>query len=299
MRKTWLRLAMPSLSSIALATPHSVQQAQPCEITWVSLLLAMATAAVMRPFRMERLPARCLVLLLLLPTATTEAMAAYVTPHRRFDLISGLFVCLCAGFVCRVLLACLSLPSRERRLPRAFDVAYPGLTALARVELALLWFGLFRWRQNPTDRPSQAAVFPATASGIESAKCWLMVSGLVIEAPLFHILVAHVWNTAAAWVSTGLHSLLSLYLIGYAKSLSLRPTLLFSDRLEIRLGAVAQRIIPRSDVKQLAPYDGRRTGRGVGQRMFGFDEPNLCLTTADSNILFRVDEPARLIIALA
>lgn len=88
MRKTWLRLAMPSLSSIALATPHSVQQAQPCEITWVSLLLAMATAAVMRPFRMERLPARCLVLLLLLPTATTEAMAAYVTPHSRFDLIS-------------------------------------------------------------------------------------------------------------------------------------------------------------------------------------------------------------------
>lgn len=298
-RKTWLRCAMPVLSSTALAIPHRVQHAHPSEIMWTMLLLAMATAAMMRPFRLERLPARLLVLLLLLPTATTGAVTACVEPCSRFDLISGLFVCLCAAVVFRVFLACLSLPARERRLSKTLDASYPDLLAFTRVELALLWFGLFRWRRNSSDRPSRSTAFPTTASGMESATCWLMVPGLVIEAPLFHVLAAHVWNTQAAWISTGLHILLSVYLIGYAKSLSLRPTLLFPDRLEIRLGALARRIVPRSEIEQLASHDGDTTGQGDGQRMFGLDKPNLCLTTGGSNILFRIDEPAKLIAALA
>jgi len=89
----------------------------------------------------------------------------------------------------------------------------------------------------------------------------------------------------------------ALYLIGYAKSLTLRPTLLFPDRLEIRLGILAQHSIDRSSIQNLTPCD--QTRHPTDRRMFGLDKPNLHLSTHSGHILFRVDNPTQLIKAIA
>ena len=78
------------------------------------------------------------------------------------------------------------------------DGLRPGGLRLCRVELSLIWFGLFRWRRRGLDVPAHAIPFPATRTGVEVALCWLTLSGPVIETPPF-VLLGHVWGGAAAW----------------------------------------------------------------------------------------------------
>lgn len=298
-RKTLLRLTTPAILLSAWMVSHHVRQAYLPGIAWALLLTAMIAACLQRPFRAERLPARALVLLLFWPARMTEAMIARVGSCDRLETMFCLATILILVVAVRFVLIWRRLPEGRNRAVVAFDALSPKGAKIARAELALLRFGLFRWRRRDADRPASAVAFPATGTGVELAMCWLTASGLVIETPLFHVLVAHVWNMTAAWASTGLHAVLGLYLIGYAKSLSFRPTLLFPDRLEIRLGAVARRIVPLAAIDHVSSCGIGKQRQPDEQRLFGFDEPNLRLSTQGSYILFRVDEPACLVAALA
>ena len=80
--------------------------------------------------------------------------------------------------------------------------------------------------------------------------------------------------------------------------MSLQPTLLFPDRIEIRLGVIARQVVPLSAIARLSVCGDDETRQPGERRMFGFDKPNLRLSAAGLHILFRVDEPARLIAAL-
>ena len=280
-----------------------------------ALLLTMPPAIAVclrRPLVPERLPAHLLLLLALGPASLASALDASLVPSGRARMAIGLAPALAPALALALALAlagcvCLraagirrQLPAAERGASRVLDGLYPGVRRACRVELSLIWFGLFRWRQRPSDVPEPAAAFPATRTGIEVATCWLTVTGFLIEIPLFHILLDHVWNRVAAWGSTGLHALSGLYLVGYAKSLSLRPTLLFPDRLVIRLGVVAERTVPVSSIDRIGPCveDAGRRERLRGGRLFGIDGPNLCLDAAGERLLFHVDEPARLLAML-
>ncbi|MGI4748716.1 MAG: hypothetical protein ACRYGI_04045 [Janthinobacterium lividum] len=298
-RKKLLRPVVPITLLSAWIVSPAVRQAHSLEIVCAMLLMAMASACLEKPFRMERLAARLLILLVLWPTDLTRTMNGYIGSYNYREVLAFLTVVLFLYLAFRFILIWRRLPKSKTRTSIAFHTLSPGSMELARTELALLWFGLFRWRRRDADRPSSAAAFPMTNTSNELAICWLTAFGFVIETPLFHVLLAHVWNIEAAWACTGLHALLGLYLIGYAKSLSFRPTLLFADRLEIRLGVVARRIILRSDIDHLSLYQSRRARQPDEQRLFGFEEPNLRLSANGLHILFRVDEPTRLMTALA
>lgn len=120
-----------------------------------------------------------------------------------------------------------------------------------------------------------------------------------METPLFHVLVAHVWNVGAAWSCTGLHMVLILYLVDDATPLPRRSVRRVPDRIEIRPGAIANRTIALPELDRLTAYDGHGMARGDGRCLFGLDEPNMRLTTEGSRPLFRVDEPAGRLAALA
>ena len=293
-----LRLTMPVTLLVAWELPYHVSRASSFSMTCVLFLTAMIAAGLERPFRAERLPARSLVLVLLCPAGMTKAVAAPLGLYSSLELASVLASILLFCVVSRFALIWRQLPEGRRRAFMAINALSPRFVELVRVELALLWFGLFRWRRHDADSPVPAIIYPATGMGVEVTMCWLTALGFVIETPLLHVLLAHVWNMTAAWTCSGLHALLCIYLIGYAKSLSLRPTLLFPDRIEIRLGVVARRIVPLAAIDRLSLCGIKEARQPDEQRLFGFDEPNLRLSTAGSRILFRVDEPARLIAAL-
>lgn len=299
MRKMLLRLAMPAASILSWICSHGVWRAHSLGTACVLLLMAIAAACLERPFRMERLPARFLFLLLIWPSGMTNFVAAYVGPCNRLEMtiVSAAFLLL---FVfSRFVLIWFRLPRGRTRTFDAVGMLSPRFARFARAELALLWFGLFRWRQRISDNPSTANAFPTTGTGIETAMCWLTAFGFLVEIPLLHVLLAHVWSMAAAWTCSGLHTLLFIYMIGYAKSLSFKPTLLFPDRIEIRLGVLARRVVLLEAIEGVSPCDTRKARQPDEQRLFGMDGPNLRLSTEGAHILFRVDEPARLIKALA
>lgn len=179
-----------------------------------------------------------------------------------------------------------------RRLGRAIAGLSPGIAALARAELALLRFGLFCWRKSPV--PSGGMAFPNVATGTELALLWLTIAGSVVEIPLFHVLIGH-FSHPSAWMVSSLELLGMVYMAGYAKSVLYCPTVLFQDRLLIRFGVVASRLVPLAAIEQvrlLCP--GERRAPGV-VRLFGLDDPNLSIRAGGQDLRFRVDHPERLL----
>ncbi|MCQ8278182.1 hypothetical protein NFI95_06940 [Acetobacteraceae bacterium KSS8] len=261
---------------------------------------AIATAVLLllswrlkRPFRARHL-AQPLLLAATSPLALVQASGL----PSRIPLVVATIVLLAGALSWRLLDGIRTARAGECGLSALMARAFPDLAPIAAAELRLFWFGLFRWRRTASDLPLGAEPFSATATGTEVAMCWLTAAGFLVERPLLHILLAHLCGPAVAWICTGLHAILAIYLAGYAKSLLFRPTLLFPDRLEIRLGVVARRIVPRALIESVLPHDGKRPRSPDEQRLYGLDRPNLRLGLAGGGLLLRVDDPARLMRAL-
>lgn len=284
-----------ALALHAGAAFHPLQAHPAGSLVGCGLLLVLATGCE-KPRRLWRLCLRLLVLLVLAPAFMRAALLVHpLAECGAASLVAVLTAAPVAAYARR--LRSLSHISPARRAVAALAPAPPTGMAMARAELALLWFGLFRWRVSIRDQPVEATAFHCTATGNDVAMAWLTAAGSVIEIPLFHILIGH-FSLAGAWVATALDGLLIVYLAGFAKSLQLRPTLLFPDRLLIRLGAVASRSVALRDIRsvRLLPPDTRRNPASV--RLYGFDVPNMAVVTAGQELRFRLDHPERLVAAL-
>ncbi len=271
-----------------------IRHAHAAALAIASGSLLLLSLLLKRPFRAEH---AALPLVLAATTPSVLVQADGMSSRLPLVAIAGLM--LATALFWRIWSVARRAPVGERGVPALLARAFPDLVPVAGAELRLFWFGLCRWRRNASDLPQGAEPFPATATGMEVAMCWLSAAGFLIETPLMHVLLAHLCSHPVAWICTGLHAILAVYLVGYAKSLMFRPTLLFSDRLEIRLGVVARRIVQRAAIESMRPHDGETPRRPDEQRLFGLDQPNLRLGVAGGGVLLRVDDPGRLMRALA
>jgi hypothetical protein len=130
-------------------------------------------------------------------------------------------------------------------------------------ETRILAMALFAWgpRRQRADEPS-------FTSGSILAPVLIAVAVLgVIEIAVVHLIVQH-WSPAGAFVLTAIGVLVSVYMIGLAKSLQYMPTVLQPQTLLARLGHL---------LAVEAPYAAIKAVRKVGP---GMPAPSKCLNIA-------------------
>ncbi len=136
-------------------------------------------------------------------------------------------------------------------------------------ELAMLYYGVFSWRQSPPNDDRSFSCHRRSAYGG-------VVIGLVLVM-LAEALVVHGWvarySVAGAWIITGLSLYGLLWLLGDWRAIVLRPTRATDEQLEIRVGM-------RYEAN--APWDGVTSWRRLvgAQRLDNMMAPDKTALTA-------------------
>ncbi|MPY65226.1 hypothetical protein F8S09_00765 [Deinococcus sp. SDU3-2] len=110
----------------------------------------------------------------------------------------------------------------------------------------------------------------------------LLVFGSGVEGLLAHVLLER-WNTAAAWIWTGLNGLGLLWLLAYGRALATRPVTVGRRRLYLRSGLHWTGSTPLANVEEAVPYDAERD---AGAPCIAID--------VKSNVTLRFAQPVRL-----
>ena len=139
-------------------------------------------------------------------------------------------------------------------------------------ELAIIYYSLFSWRAKPHVPSGARALTLHRESGFAALLGILAVLS-VVESALVHLVVQR-WSIAAAWALT----IVSLYgavaLVAIARSLVLRPVLLFDESIVIRCGLLWSIEIPAASIstvrRAMAPFPVRGT-RGYLRATGGSD----------------------------
>lgn len=133
----------------------------------------------------------------------------------------------------------------------------------------------------------------------------------VVETVAAHVLIAH-WSARWAWVATGLSLYSGVWLLGDFRALALRPTLLFADRLHVRIGLRWRAELPLSAIRTVCggpdarghPRAAIASPIGAPNLYLHLDAPVeleglLGLRRRGDVVGIRVDEPERLRAMLA
>lgn len=136
----------------------------------------------------------------------------------------------------------------------------------------LLLSHLLRRPALPPGRPFGTRRGTATGATVT-----LLLFATLVEGLLAHVLLAR-WNEAAAWGWTALEALGTVWLLAYARALSLRPVTV-GRRLYLRSGLHWTGSTPLANVTQAAPFcpatDGDALNIAIDAR------PNVTLTFAE------------------
>jgi hypothetical protein len=285
-------VASPCSALIAVALLHLTHANAPSAFVAASMLLTVF-AAIERPPVLARLPLSVGLLLLLCPDALRRNLMAVPGAAA----IALLVAVLSAMTLIASLIVALTGDSRPARWLGRFAIKSAFGSALARAEIGLAWFALAHWRPVPSDIPADAEPFGCTSTGTDVAMAWVAAGSGLVEAPILHVVLRH-YSASVAWASAGLAVLTSIYLVGFAKSLALRPTLLFKDRLLLRLGVVLSESVALAEIEDVRMLGNAPLPRGH-IRLFAFDGPNFAVRARGRDYLFRVDQPRRLLAKLS
>ncbi|MGI4760449.1 MAG: hypothetical protein ACRYF0_07070 [Janthinobacterium lividum] len=188
--------------------------------------------------------------------------------------------------------------ARARRLVRAYRAAYahnphfwPSTQAavgslgavgqLLLTELNLLRYAGLGWWASP-EAPPRAVAFSSYRDSGFVALVATAALVLVVEATCVHLLAQRWCPSLAPWLLfIDVYGL--VFLLGHAQAVRLRPALLGTDELRIRIGFVWELAVPRAalvaaEVLREAPA----AGSGVlGLSKLLFASPNILLTFAE------------------
>jgi hypothetical protein len=119
-------------------------------------------------------------------------------------------------------------------------------------EVSTLYFALFSWRSEPQVQDDAIAVTSHRRTGWGAV---LVAIAMIVtaEAVAIHVLLS-LWSTKLAWVLTSLSGYSLLWLLGDYRAMTLRPTLLTSNALHLRIGMRWQAEIPLSEIRAVRPY---------------------------------------------
>lgn len=132
---------------------------------------------------------------------------------------------------------------------------------------------LVRRPRLPTGQP-----FGTRRGTATSATITLLLFATLVEGLLAHVLLAR-WNESAAWGWTALEVTGAIWLLAYARALSLRPVTVGERRLYLRSGLHWTGSTPLANVTGAAPYCLETDGDALS---IAIDvKPNVTLTFAE------------------
>jgi hypothetical protein len=138
------------------------------------------------------------------------------------------------------------------RLERAIGAAVPNprLAELLAYELGVIYYGLLSWRDRPA--PGAGRPFSYHRAGAYGAivSALLMVSACEIVGT--HVVVSRASSTAA-WLVTAMGLYGVVWILGDYRAVRLRPFLVGTDGLAIRLGLRWSVWIPRDAIAAIVP----------------------------------------------
>jgi hypothetical protein len=138
------------------------------------------------------------------------------------------------------------------RLERAIGAGVPNrrLAELLAYELAVIYYGLFSWRDRPA--PEAGRAFSYHRAGGYTAIVWALLIVSACEIVGTHILVSLASSTAA-WLLTAISLYGVIWILGDLQAVRLRPLLVGTDGLAVRLGLRWSVWIPRDVIAAVVP----------------------------------------------
>ena len=118
------------------------------------------------------------------------------------------------------------------------------LARFAATEAVLLTYA-FHWRAKP-DIPAGAT--PSFYHRGARPMLWVLAGAGRVELVVLHVIALVFWGPKLAWPLFALSEVGLVYVLGLISSLDKRPTLIFEDRIEVRMGLLATHLIPRANI---------------------------------------------------
>ncbi|EAY28560.1 hypothetical protein [Microscilla marina] len=129
-------------------------------------------------------------------------------------------------------------------LKEALTILFPPRASeIIAVEFGVIYYGFIAWKK----RPLKSNEFSYHRKSGTVLLLGVFVFMLIVETFILHILLEQ-WSLVAAWILTGLGIYSLLQLIGFARSLSKRPTVICPDELRLHYGILSETTIALAEI---------------------------------------------------
>ena len=119
----------------------------------------------------------------------------------------------------------------------------PGVARVIALELSILYYALFSWRAKP-HVPDDAQAFTLHKKSGQVELFYVIALVSLMETVPVHLLLGH-WSRLWAWIATSVSLYGMVWMIGMARSISLRPVLVGPDYLDVKFGLLFRLRVPR------------------------------------------------------
>jgi len=126
-------------------------------------------------------------------------------------------------------------------------------TAVLIPEICTLYYALFSWRAK-RDAPGHALAVTSHRRSGWGAVLAAFAMIVIVESVAMHFLIS-LWSAKVAWLLTALSGYSLVWMFGDYRAIVLRPTLLTSTALRLRIGMRWQAEIPLNEIRDVRPYE--------------------------------------------
>lgn len=156
-------------------------------------------------------------------------------------------------------------------LRASLEPILPGAARFLAAELGIFYYALFSWRANPYV-PQDAQAFSIHKKGGHADLLYIVAFASTMEIVPLHLLLHH-WSPLAAWIATSLSLYGTIWLIGLARSIALRPVLVGPDYLDVKFGLLFRLRVPRQSIAAVRRPGTADAATVVPRR----SDPNICI----------------------
>jgi hypothetical protein len=149
----------------------------------------------------------------------------------------------------------------------------PGAARLIAMELSILYYALFSWRAKPKIPAGAHAFTLHKKSGCVELFYVIALVSLMETLPV-HLLIGH-WSRLWAWIASSVSLYGMIWMIGVARSISLRPSLAGPEYLDLKFGLLFRLRLRRGDIATVRPATAADAAGAVAIPRRG--EPNVCI----------------------
>jgi hypothetical protein len=149
----------------------------------------------------------------------------------------------------------------------------PAAARLIALELSVLYYALFSWRTRP-HIPAGARAFTLYKKSGPVELFYVIALVSLREAVPVHLLIGH-WSRLWAWIATSVSLYGMVWMIGVARSISLRPPLVGPDYLDLKFGLLFRLRLRHGDIATVRLAGGAEATGAVA--LPRGSQPNVCI----------------------